>query len=270
MSFLERIPRRITFAVLVIVIVIPILSPFPLPVPITENTRNYYNIIEALEPGSVVFYGTSVETREIEIFPQHVATLKHLKEKKVIVITYCFGPGTALGTEWVLEEAGYDELEYGTDYVHLGFVPGEDATLTAFCNDMVGTKQVDHYGNPTATMPLFQKVKTIHDVDLVIASGSGTPGPDTYARIVIIPYDKDAIVQVPGAFAAMIYDFINLKVFDGGMIAQRGAVEYESMTGYAGRATAMFAPIFIASAVLLAFMIIGNIAYFYNRMKEGQ
>jgi len=270
MSFLERIPRRIIFLTLIIVVVVPILSPFPLPVPITKNTRNYYNIIEALEPGSVVFYGTSVETRDIEAYPQHVATLKHLKEKKAIVITYCFGAGTALGQEWVYEDAGYDELEYGTDYVHLGFVPGGDATLTAFCNDMVATKQVDHYGNPTATMPIFQKVKTIHDVDLVIASGGGTPGPDTYARIVVIPYDKVSIVQVPGAMAAMVYDFINLKVFRGGVIAQRGAVEYEAITGHAGRATTTFAPIFISSIVLILLMIFGNIAYVSNRMKEGQ
>jgi hypothetical protein len=270
MSFLERIPRRIAFVILIIVMVVPILFPFPLPVPVTENTRNYYDIIEALEPGSVVFYGTSIETRDVEVFPQHVATLKHLKEKNVILMTYCFGPGIALGTEWAYDAAGYDELEYGTDYVHLGFMPGEDATLTSFCNDMVGTKQVDHYGNPTATMPLFQKVKTIDDVDLVIASGGGTPGPDTYARIVVIPYNKDSVVQVPGAFAAMIYDFINLGVFDGGIIAQRGAVEYEAITGHAGRATAMFAPIFISSTVLLALMILANLALVFNRMKGGQ
>ncbi len=270
MSFLERIPRKIIFVVLIVVVAIPLLRPFPVFVPITDHTENYYNVIEALEPDSVVLVGAEVGTRDIEAYPQLVATLKQLKEKNARIITYSFWAGSALGFEWVLEDSGYTKLEYGKDYVHLGFIPGEDAALSAFCLDMVSTKQVDHYGNPTVDMPLFKEVNSINEVDLVIASGGGTPGPDNWARIAVIPYDTLAIVAVPGAFAARMYDYMALGVFKGGLIAQRGAVEYESLTGYAGRATANYAPLYFAHIILLILMIIGNAAYIYNIRIKGE
>ena len=73
--------------------------------------------------------------------------------------------------------------------------------------------------------------------------------------------------MVPGAFAARMYDYLALGVFDGGLIAQRGAVEYETLTNNAGRATAMFAPLFILTSVLFVLMVIANIDEYINKSK---
>ena len=270
MSFLERIPRRIAFLILALIVVIPLVRPFPVMVPISDHTRNYYDTIDSLEPGSVVLVGANVGTRDLEMYPQLVATFKQLISKDAKIITYNFSPGAAMGAIWLFEDSGYTDLTYGEDYVHLGFVPGEDSALSAFCLDIVSTKQVDHYGNPTASMALFEDVNSIEDIDLVIASGGGTPGPDNWARIISIPYGTLSLVAVPGAFAARQYDYIALGVWQGGLIAQRGAVEYESLTGFAGRATSMYAPLLLSSIVLLLMMIAGNVVFWLNsRTREG-
>ncbi len=269
MSFLEHIPRRIIFLLLALIIAVPILRPFPVLVPTSDHTHNYYNAIENLKPGTVVFIGASVSTRDLELYPQHIATLKHLKQVGAKIIMYHFEAGAAMGTEWVFTDAGYDPSTYGVDHVNLGFLPGEDATLSAWCQDIIATKTVDHYGNLLDKMPMFQDIKSIDDIDLVIGSGGGTPGADNYARIIVIPYNKDALVMVPGAFAARMYDYIALGVYDGGLIAQRGAVEYESLTGFAGRATAMYAPLLISSIALLILMVGGNIVFLYDIRRKG-
>jgi len=270
MSYLERIPRKIIFLLLIIIITVPLVRPFPVFVPISDHTRNFYNVIDTLEPGSVVLIGTNVATRDIENYPMGVATLKHLKTKDAKIITYCFWADAAMGTEWLYHDSGYDKLIYGTDYVHLGLVPGEDAALSSFCLDMVSTKPVDHHGNPIADMPIFQNVKSIEDVDLVITFGGGTPGPDNWARIAIIPYNKLAIVAVTADFAARMYDYIRLGIFTGALMGQRGCVEYESITGFAGRATSMYAPIFLSHILLLILMVIGNGVYLYNIRKKEE
>lgn len=268
MSFLEQIPRRVIFLILIIILTVPVLFPFPISIPISDHTRNYYNTIESLKPRSIVLIGLEVTARDIESYPAMVATFRHLKSKQAVIITYNFAQGAALGTEWIFQDSGYDKLAYSTDYVHLGFMPGGDTTLSSFCQDFVKTKTVDHYGNPTASMPIFQKAKSIQDVDMVLTEGGGTPGPDTWARVAVIPYNKLAIVMVPGAFAVHIYDFLALKVFKGAVIAQRSVVEYEGLTGYTGRATAMFAPPYIGTAVLIVLILISNVAYWYNLSKK--
>ena len=190
MSRIGNIPRRFLFLVLAVLTIIPILYPFPVPVPITDHTRNFYDVVDNLEAGSVVFLGASVGSRDLEAYPQHVATLKQLKEKNVKLLLYHFYADAAMGSEWVLSDAGYDPSTYGEDHVNLGFMPGEDATLSAWADDIIATKPVDHYGDSLIDMPIFDGISNIQDIDLIIVAGGGTPGPDDYARSLIIPFDK--------------------------------------------------------------------------------
>jgi len=269
MSFIENISRRFVFAVLIVIVVIPLLFPFPLPVPVGQHARNYYNVIKSLEPRSVVLYGLEVSTRDAENYPQEVATLRQLKEQKAVVIFYNFFQTSSMGTIWGYEDAGYLELKYGTDYVHLGFVPGEEATLASFVLDMVGVKPVDHFQNPTTTMPIFQYVHTINDVDLVIGSGGGMPGPNSWAKLVIIPYNKLGLLAVTAGQSTTMYDYLRMGVYKGALLGQRGCVEYETLIGQAGRATQLFAPLYLAHIVLIGLMVATNVAFWYRLSKKG-
>lgn len=263
---ITNINRRYLFVLIIILVSYPLLRPFPLVVPVSKYTQDYYDVIESLEPGSLVVVGTQVASRDNEIYPQMIATLNQLKSKQAKIITYCPVPGAEQGTEWILEETGYDQLVYGTDYVHLGFFSGDDATLAAFSADMVGTKEVDHYGQQTSTMPIFENVNTMDDVDLVITISGGNPGFDLWARNVIIPYNTPALIGVAGSTVSGVFDYIKLGVFQGGVIAQKGTVEYESLIGKAGRATGTYAPAYLQVLVLVILMIFNNLVIGFERL----
>jgi hypothetical protein len=268
MSFIENIPRKIIFLILIIIIGLPLVYPFPISVPISSHTQNYYNVINSLAPGSSVLFVCAVETKDSEMYPLTVATLIQLKERKAVVITYNFFQGSETGLIPVFKAAGYDDLIYGTDYVHLGFVPGEESALSSFLLDMVGTRPRDYAGNPTATMPIFQKVHTIQDIVLVIGSGSGTPGADAVAKVVVVPYNKLAIGAVSAGQASGMYQFIQLGIYKGALLGQRSTVEYESLIGHAGYATSLFAPLYLSHVVIIIIIMSANASLWYRLWKE--
>jgi hypothetical protein len=267
MSFLNKLDRRFIFVLLILIVALPLIAPFPVIVPISSHTQNYYNVINSLKPGSTVLFVTDVSTKDAEMYPIVVATLIQLMERQSIVILYNFFQQGETGTLLAIKAAGYDALNYGTDFVDLGFVPGEDATLSSFLTNMVGTRPKDYAGNPTATMPIFQKINSIQDIDLVIGSGAGTPGADAVAKIAVIPYNKLAIMAVPGSQAGSMYNFIQLGVYRGGLLGQRTIVEYERLIGHPGYATSLFAPLWLSHVVIVLIMVSANAVLWYRSWK---
>ena len=51
---LDNLDRRILYWILILLIAIPYLNPLGIPVPITNPTRQFYNTLEDLEPGSAL------------------------------------------------------------------------------------------------------------------------------------------------------------------------------------------------------------------------
>jgi hypothetical protein len=238
---------------------------------ISKWTLDAFDVIEKLPPRSVVLYNVELHERDVELYPLNFAGFYHTVMKKdCILIVYCVNEGSVMGAEWLIQDTGIkDSKVYGTDYVHLGFFPGLDVTIAAFCNDILSTKTVDHYGNPIANMPIFQKVKNINDIDLIITSSGGHEFL-YWARMAIIPYKTLGLAFPSGAVSGMVYDQVALGIYKSAIIAQRGAAEYETLLGRPGRALATFAPLWVIYVVEVALLIIGNIAFLYHRRSKKE
>jgi hypothetical protein len=172
---IERIDRRVLYWVLILLIVVPTLSPIGLPIPISEMSRKFYTALQAVPNGGVVLLDCSLSVGSLpEIGPGGEVMGKYLATKpvKVIIWSVTNAEGPMLAEQYVVPSFQKAGKKYGTDYVNLGYIPGEDITLAKLAADISYIKK-DYHGTDTAQLPLLKDVKTAKDVALAIVIEAG-------------------------------------------------------------------------------------------------
>ncbi|MDZ7821423.1 MAG: hypothetical protein U5N26_06210 [Candidatus Marinimicrobia bacterium] len=193
-NFLEKLDsldRRIIFLIIAIVVFIPLLVPLGLPVETTQLTEDAFYAIDDLPENAKVLlsfeYGPSTKP---EIHPMAISVLRHLFAKGNKVIVMCLWPDGLFMAQEALELVARNEfdLEYGVDYVNLGYRPGNEAVIKGITKSFEANFSVDSKGAPITAIPIMNDVQTAKDVDFIFSLSADIREPSNGCSMRATPF----------------------------------------------------------------------------------
>lgn len=264
--------RPAIYIAVTLLILAPLVKPLGLPVPIGQSTRDYKAAIDTLQPGDVMWInsGLSVEMG-VELMPGMTATANYAYNKGVKIV---FNSPVPAGTEFakqLVNELTAKGAKYGEDVVDLGYLPGGEPTIAALLSDFHKSAPVDFEGTPTAEIPLMSRVKSGSDLAIVVVVTGDASAPDMYTRQ-MKPYPNCMLTfSSQGTLWPKIQTYLPTGQVKAAINSQRGAAEFELLTGLKGRAAAAMDATSIAWLTFVGFIIFGNVAHFLApKVKTGK
>lgn len=278
-KFLRRIlalDRRWVFGLLFLVLFLPILFPLNLPgLKPSKPVQSMFDFVDRLkgDPGqeSVILVSLDFDpASKPELAPMAEAVLRHAFRKKVKVVAMgLWVTGVGMQKELLDRVAAESNVEYGRDYVNLGWKPGSLAVITGMGEDIYNTFPTDARGTPTDQLELMKRVRRLKDFDLVVTFAAGTPGLDEWVAFGADKYKfklggGTTAVQTP---AAMPY--LQAGQIVGLIGAMRGAAEYELLIDKKGEGAKGMDAISLGHYLIIGLILLGNLAYFVTRRSGG-
>jgi len=266
---LKDIDRRIIFIFIAAAVVIPLLRPIGMPLKSSPPSRALYQEIDNLPRGSVVLMAFDYDpATDVELGPMSLAILKHcfLKGHKVVGLAL-WAQGAGLARASFSEAARGFSVEYGVDYVNLGFKPGGLVVIDSLGKSFDRSFPKDIDGRPIEELPLMRNIKTYADIDFVLGLSAGDPGLPFWIMIAQGRYGKKVGGGCTAVSAPMLYPYFPNQLVGllGGM---KGAAEYELLMDAKGAATKGMDAQSIAHAAIVLFVLIGNVFFFVSRGRE--
>lgn len=275
MAFYDRmmsIDRRIIFLSVGLAVAIPIIVPLGFPVQVSEETRNFYREMEALKPGDTILLSFDYEGDVMaELNPMSTAVLRHAfsKDVKVVAITTYAG-GTGIAEKLLSEAAREYKKTYGIDYVFLGYNPDWSGTMLRLGESFKATYPTDQYGKSTKEIPIMKNIETYRDIALVV-SISGSALSEYWAIWAGGRYGAKVISGNTAIQAILIYPYYKAGQIPGFLGGLKGAAEYEKLINEPGMGIRGMDAQSVAHALMLAFILVGNVGYFFSRRaKRGE
>ncbi len=193
-SFLEKmgqIDRRWIFLFIALSVFIPLKLPIGLPVVTTPTTEDVYNAVDSIPAGSTVLisfeYGPSTQP---EIEPMGIALLHQLFRNKQKVVAMALWPDGQFMSTRVLEQVADQQygLEWGVDYVNLGFRPGAEAVIKGIAKELRANYNNDTRGTSIEDLPIMNGIYKVADFDFIFSLSAGYPGTVEWVLYAADPY----------------------------------------------------------------------------------
>jgi hypothetical protein len=267
---LNRNYRQVIYLALFLSLAIPLLSPMGLPVPVQKTTLGVYNKIESLKPGDVAVIGSNIGAAiYAEVYPQYIAILEHLFRKtgvKIILVGH--GQEAPIWAERALNELNaYNRKTYGVDFVHLGYIAGEEAAIAGLCRDLHALLKVDYGGRPLSDLPMMKTIKNAKDFTIVIDFTASADSQywlnQAYATYgTAIGFGLTAI-KVPDAYSY----YMAGQIF-GIIESLSGAAQYEVLIRRPGMAVTGMDAQSLSHLLYIALIVLGNVVFLTQRREK--
>lgn len=270
--------RRTVFLYVGVAVAIPLFMSLEQNIRISPEVQTLYDGLEALQPGSRVMASFDYDPPSApELQPMAETFLRYCFDKKlklVIIGLWPQGPQQAnLALRKILAEEKYAamNLVYGVDYVNLGFQSGNEFVIQRMGDDFKSMFPKDMSGTPYDSLPLVRNVKNFSNIDYVFNLSSGYVGTKEW---VLVGVDRFGVKMGAGNTAVQVtemYPYVRTGQIRGILGGMNGAAEFERITGYLGKGTRFMLSQSFAHMVVIAFIIIGNVAYFRSeRGRKGK
>lgn len=269
-----RVDPRWLWLLFLIGIIIPLVRPIGLPLATSDNTVKVYEAIKSVPDGGLVFLSPdyALENRG-ELQAMLVATLKCLLKRDIKIVSAGFyGTTSPILMEEAMNAVGLEKYgkKYGEDFVNLGYLPGEEATIAALGVDVHALVKVDFYNTPISEIPLIDSFRSAEDVDLVISLAAGNEYPEKWMRQWQVKYGT----KMTGGAVAMIYPallgYVASGQLSGYLDSSRGAAEFELHSGNPGGAIVTMDAQSIGHIIAIVAIVICNLSYVISKGKEGE
>jgi hypothetical protein len=268
---LDNVPREVLYALLLIVFIIPMIRPIGFPVPITPEVERWYDTIEALPDGSVIMidFGYS-GGGEPELGPMAVAVYHHIFRrgglKAIAMSTSIEGP---LLWDKAMAEIRPEQYgaQYGVDYIHIGYLTGTEVAMAAVGKDLRATTSTDYKGVSLDQYPIMQGITDASSFDLLICYTTGGDQSEGWVRQWYTPYQVPYLCSV---LAMMVPTMLPYQ--SAGQIvsltagAQSG--QMESLVKVPARGIKSADVITLTHILVLAFVVIGNVAFYAKKASR--
>ena len=276
LEFLKNLDRRYVFLFIAFSVVIPLLTPIGLPVQHDPEVKELYDKIESLEAGETIVISFDYDPASgPELKPMAEALVHHAFRKKLKVIAialYPAGPSMAnLAFERVIASGKY-QVEYGRDYVNLGFYYGPNTGLNqvaVFCNDIYSAFPKDEKKNSTSSYSIMKDFSSLKDAGLVISLSAGDPGVPAYVGVAYAIHGIPVSAGVTAVSAPRFYSYLDAQQLVGLLGGLRGAAVYESLVGEKGKGLSGMDAQSIAHLVIIFFILLSNVLYLIEKAQEA-
>ena len=282
MTFLDRVEkldRRWTFLIMFLAISFPLFVRLALPIRVSPEVHGFYDAIEALHPGDVVYFAGDYDPgSKPELEPMLNNALEHLFSKDVRVVAATLWPAGAPLLEAGLREVGDQyRKEYGIDYVNLGFKEGKENVMVQLGKSFRAIYPNDYYGTPAGELPLLAEKKpdgswladNFADVKLIVNISAGYPGTKEWVQQVRTRFDIPMISGCTAVSAPEYYPYVQSGQLSGLLGGLSGAAEYEQLTGNPGWASVGMDAQSLGHVTIIVLIILGNLVYFINRSRRS-
>jgi len=277
MDKLQNIDRRYIYLLGWIFVLFPLLYPLGLPVPIGRESQAWKAYIDNIPNDSVIIFSLDYGVSGMpELFPMTISTLHHLwtdtpaKNFKIVVVG--FWTQAPLVFDILLDVMGDIDskygVEYGVDWIELGWIPGSETGMAAFATDIWGQTPRDYLEDrPLSEYPIMENIKVAEDIDLVISIETGTPGLPEWLRQWNTPFGTPFIVGCIGVSVPGMAPYLASGQLSALLPGLTASGEYEIMIGRPGLAVAGLDAVSMSHLLVVALVLIGNIAYFASGRK---
>lgn len=286
LRFLQEADRRLLYGLLLLVVAGPFLLRPHLGVQVSPQTQQMFDAIDSLPPRSFVYFGTdwAAGTRG-ENLPQTTAVMRHLMKKKLRFAIISLDPQGKQLAQRVAERLqgryGYRE---GVDWVNWGYqVAGTDTDeqnyIKGFTKDVPGYFKTDIHGQPLATLPVMQGIRTASDINFIVSitpTNSYRPYIAFLAQSNKIPMGLcPTAVMAPEAFV-----YLDSRQLVGLVNGVQGAAEYEQLlrerlpedlSDAKGieKASEFLPSLSFAHLLIIVFILLGNVAMILERRQRA-
>ena len=268
----KLIGRRVVFLYVAIAISLPLFMVFDQEIIVTQNTRQVYESLEHLSPGSKVLVSFDYDPPSSpELQPMAEAFLAECfrRDLKVIMIALWAqgAPQANLAIDTVMRRLGLDstQLVYGEDYCNLGYQAGREFVIQRMGTSFEAMFGVDVRGTPYRQIPLVRNVRNFSDIDYSFNISAGFPGTVEWVQVAVTRFGLKLGAGNTAVQAPQVYPYLRSGQMVGLLAGINGAAEFEKLIGLKAVATTYMLAQTFAHVIVIAFIIIGNVAYFRGR-----
>jgi hypothetical protein len=262
--------HRIIATVVMIIITYTLLFPFKIPFPITDYGRNYYNFVDNIEPESTVgFMLSDTPSTRPSLQSSSVLTCIMLFEKNCkIVFWQDEATGPPIYEDYIeMTQAALDRpLEYGVDYVNLGYIAGAEAGTAAILADIRKTVgDVDAYGNRVDDQPIMEGINMGSDFDYGFANCACRCTEPLYVRQWQQPYGTPIATINCAMDLTAVQPYLATGQLKGTANGLLGSAEMEYLTGTLGMAFGQVLSVSVTGIYFMLLVVVGNVLFFMTR-----
>ena len=268
---LGKVDRRWIFLIIAIVVLIPLMYPLSLPIRPGKDSQQVFDAVKELPNGSKILLSCEYSpSTKPEIHPMVVSFLRQcFKNDHKIYIT-CLWPDGQFMAEEALSEVAEKEfdLEYGEDYVLLGFRPGNEAVVKGIVSDLRKLYTIDSRGTKVTEIPMMDGINNFEDFDFLFSASAGYPGTIEWVQYAVDPTNVPMSTGTTSIQVNEVMPYVQAGQVQGILAGMPGAAEYEKLIDHPGIGTSGMDAQSVAHLVIVLFIILGNIGYFIERYRE--
>lgn len=269
------IDRRVVFVYIAFAVTLPLFMTVEPPIRVTAEVQQLVDALEALPPGSKILAAFDYDPPSApELQPMAVAFMKYAFRNDLKVIIMALWPqgpqqaNQAIDSALADPEIAAKNLVYGVDYVNLGFQSGNEFVIQSMGSTFKRMFPKDDKRTPYDSIPLLANVTNFSNIDFVFELSSGEPGTVQWVQIGVDRFNVKLGAGNTAVQAPQIYPYLRAKQLVGLLGGMSGAAEFEKALNEKGKASTFILSQMLAHAMVIAFIIVGNVAYFTSRRKK--
>lgn len=267
--------RRIVFLYVALAVAAPLFMSLAQKINVSPEAHTFYDGLQALQPGAVILASFDYDPPSApELQPMAETFFRYCfdHDLKVIVMgLWPQGPQQAnLALAKILAEPAYSakNLQYGKDYVNIGFQSGNEFVIQRMGTDFKSMFPGDYHRTPYDSLELLKNVKNFSNVDYVFNLSAGYPGTKEW---VLVGVDQYGFVLGAGNTAVQttgMYPYVRSGQLRGILGGMNGAAEFEKLYDHLDKGTKYMLSQSFAHVVVIGFILIGNVAFFMFERKK--
>lgn len=267
--------RRIVFLFIGLAVSLPLFMSLKQEIKISPEAVALYKGLEDLPTGSTVLASFDYDPPSApELQPMAESFFRYAFRKGLKVVIMGLWPqgpqqaNLALTKILAEEDIKARQLVYGVDYVNLGFQSGNEFVIQRMGSDFRSMFPTDMNGTPYDSLPLVRNVKNFDNIDYSFNLSAGYPGTKEWVLVAVDRYGLKIGAGNTAVQVTEMYPYVRTGQLIGILGGMNGAAEFEKVTNQLGKGTRFMLSQSFAHMVVIAFIIIGNVAYFRLERKR--
>lgn len=269
------IGRRVVFLYVGIAVALPLTMSISQKIRVSPEVQQLYDAVANLTPGSRVLVSFDYDPPSApELQPMAESFLYYCFThdlKLVIIGLWPQGPQQAnLAIERLMEQDDMKSLnlKYGEDYVNLGYQAGNEFVVQRMGGEFKSMFPTDYAGRSYEDLPLVRNIRNFSNIDYSFNLSAGYPGTQEWVQVAVDRYGLHMGAGNTAVQAPMMYTYLQAGQLDGLLGGMNGAAEFEKLVNREDKGTKYMLSQSFAHIVVVAFIIIGNVAYFRSDRKK--
>ncbi len=271
----NNLDKRWVFLTVGLAVVVSTIFRLTFPEIPTAMVKAVFEKVDNLPAGSRVLLPFDYDPgSEPELQPMADAFVRHCCERDLrmyFIALWPLGQNMVDGVITRLIGPEYPDLEYGHDFVDLGYKSGNEGVVAVILTDLKKLYTTDARGASIIEIPMMEGISNIRGFDLILTVSAGYPGLKEWIQYAGTPGNIPVAGGCTAVQAPLLYPYYPDQML-GLMGGIKAAAEYEALLldaypqfrGDKSRfqtALTRMGPQTVAHLSIIFFIVVGNITF---------